>query len=666
MKFKKVISLFLCSVMITMLTVGCNNNSTNNNSDSDISSDSQSVSIDSTINKEDMFTDRDIEIGYDEEYSTKITSKNNSVSIDGNGAKIDGCNIIITDEGTYIFNGDFIDSQVVIEAENTDKIQIVLDGVNISNPSTAPIYVKQADKVFITLANESENSLSVTGEFVAIDENNIDAAIYSKDDITINGNGKLIITNEYGNGITSKDDMVITSGTYDINTSGHGIEGKDSVRIANGNFTITSGKDGIHSENSDDTSLGFIYIVNGTFSINAQGDGIDANNTLDIDAGEYNIVTCGGSSNAIAHTNSEMGFGFGNFHQGGNRSFDSNGNMNGNNTDNSKTEDTVSTKGFKATGNIIISSGVYNIDSCDDSIHSNSNIAINNGTFEISSGDDGIHADNNTSIIDGTINITKSYEGIEGQSINIAGGKVTLIASDDGLNASGGNDESSINGGFGNDMFATDESAYIEISGGIISINADGDGVDSNGNLTVTGGETYVCGPTNNGNGALDYNGTAKITGGILVAVGSSGMAQNFGSTSTQCSMLITTQNTQSEEITVKDDSGNEIFSFTPEKQYNSVVISIPELIKGKIYNVTMGSDIQTVEMSNIIYGSGNGMGDMNPGRGDRPKDMQPPTDGQIPTGQRPDGMQPPIDNNDEIDGTSGATPNIDSTEDEI
>ncbi len=239
-----------------------------------------------------MFSDRDLESGYDEAASTILTLVDNAIAVHGEGVKVEGNTVTIFQEGTYIVRGALSDGQLIVEADDTDKIQLVLDTVTISNASSSPIYIKQADKVFITLAKDSENKLSVTGEFIAMDENTVDAAIFSKEDVTLNGNGSLTIINEYGNGITSKDVIVITGGTYAIKTSGHGLEGKDSVRISQGEFSIVSDKDGIRSKNKDDASLGQVYIQNGTFTLTAADDGVYGARAVHIDGGSITITTC--------------------------------------------------------------------------------------------------------------------------------------------------------------------------------------------------------------------------------------------------------------------------------------------------------------------------------------------------------------------------------------
>ena len=203
-------------------------------------------------------------------------------------------------------------------------------------------------------------------------------------------------------------------------------------------------------------------------------------------------------------------------------------------------EDTTSIKGIKAAAQLVLNDGIYTIDAEDDALHSNGNLAVNGGTYTLSSGDDGIHADSNVTISGGNTEITKSYEGIEGLSIDLAGGEMTVLASDDGLNAAGGNDSSGAEGfRGGGDQFASTDGAYINIAGGTLRVNASGDGIDSNGDVTVSGGETYVSGPVNDGNGTLDYSGTAQVKGGIFAASGSSGMAQSFDSSSTQGVIMV-------------------------------------------------------------------------------------------------------------------------------
>ena len=529
MKRKVVLAFLLTGALVLS---GCSKtNNSNETSSGSTSTDSSAQGIDVS----NMFSDRDKEIGYDEENSTVIKLSDDSTTCDSDAVQISGNTVTIIDEGTYILSGTLTDGMVIVDAEDTDKVQLVLDGVDITSAESAAIYVREADKVFITTASDSQNTLTNGGTYTAIDDNNIDAAIFSKSDLTLNGAGSLTITAKAGHGVVSKDDLVLTSRTYQIDAASHGLSGKDSVRIASGSYTIVSGKDGIHAENADDTSLGFVYLADGTFDITSDGDGISAGNWLQADGGVYTVKAGGGSEN-VQKSDGEWQFGPGQQTES---------------TDTTE-EDTVSMKAIKAAGELILKGGKYSLDSADDTIHSNANITISDGEFTLASGDDGIHADSATTISGGTIDIT--------------------------------------------------------------------------------GGETYVSGPTNDGNSALDYNGTGTVTGGIFIAAGSSGMAENFGDSSTQGVMMVTVNSQAAgSAVSLSDSSGNELVSWTPEKEYTSVIISCPEITTGQEYTLTTGSDTTQITMDSIVYGSGSGMGG-NPGNGGGPGnggDMgQKPDDG--------------------------------------
>lgn len=429
------------------------------------------------IASDELFTDRDLSGTYDESEAVAIHLADGASTCEGNGVEIQEDTITITKEGVYVLSGTLTDGQVIVDA-GEDKVQLVLQNAKIACEESAAVYVKSADKVFLTLADNSDNTLESSGEFVAIDENDIDATVFSKDDLTLNGTGSLRVTCESGHGIVSKDDLKLTGGTYEISCVQDALSGNDSVRIADGEITIDAG-------------------------------------------------------------------------------------------------------------------------------------------------DDGIHSDADLIIVGGTITINDSYEGLEGQTITIDGGNITLSASDDGLNAAGGNDQSGF-GGMGGDQFAADSDCYIEINGGTLHVDAVGDGLDSNGNLTITGGEIYVAGPSDNGNGALDYAGTATISGGIVVATGASGMAQNFGEESTQGAILVSAQTMTDGEVVLLDEDGEELIRFSPGKSYNSAVISCPEITDGKSYTILLGEESQTIQMDGMVYGAGGeAMGGFGGGMRGGDKDKQ-------------------------------------------
>ena len=638
-----------CCIALLLLS-GCGKTAGNVNSDTADSSavTEQSGSKESAVSQSDtdidsMFTDRDKEVGYDEEKCVAITLSDDGSNCDNTSVAIDGQTITITEEGTYLLSGSLSNGSVVVATDENVKVRLIFNGVVINNDSSAAVYVQSADKVFITLAPDSENMLSNGGTYEAIDDNNIDSVIFSKSDLTLNGSGSLTVTAKAGNGIVSKDDLVITGGTYAITAASQGLSGKDSIRILDGDFTIASGKDALHSENEDNAEKGFVYIAGGNFNLTASGDGISASGNMTLLDCMYTMTTGGGSENGNDHQKGgpggqgEPGGGMDNpgddMMTSGERPKESRGEMSDNDqmmppsdnsqddtsSDNSEsadnrptsssddqqpsgqmmeqpdksdeeteTEETTSTKGIKAKGNLIISGGTYTINAADDGIHSNSNITINGGTLAIASGDDGVHADGQVIVNDGTIAISESYEGIEGnEKILIVGGQITLTSSDDGFNG-----------------------YTIEISGGHTEIDAEGDGIDANGILTVSGGETYVSGPTGDGDGALDYETDAVITGGILVAAGSSGMAVNFGNNSTQGSVLVNMDRQEAgTDIVLTDALGTELINWQASKKYTSVVISCPGIAQGESYTLKAGTSETTVTMDSLIYGTGNTMG---------------------------------------------------------
>lgn len=619
---KKEVLLFF--VMGILMLSGCNTKTEKNTQQNTESSTTVSTSV-TEIDTSEMFSERDKEVGYEESKSTAILLADNGSSCESDAVSITENTVTIKDEGTYILSGSLSNGMVIVEAEDTDKIQLVLNGVSISNAQSAALYIRSADKVFVTTASGTENILENNGTYTAIDENNIDAAVFSKSDLTFNGEGTLTITAQEGHGIVSKDDLVLTSGTYVITSASHGISGKDSVRFANGSYNIVSGKDGIHAENTEDSSLGFVYLAGGTFDITSQQDGISASAWLQAEEGTYTILTGEGS---VSVQSQNGGYG-----KPMEQAFPE-----------ETEENTTSIKGMKAATQLVINGGTYTIDAEDDTLHSNGNLAISGGTYSLSSGDDGVHADSNVTISGGNIDIAKSYEGIEGLSIDITNGEIFVVASDDGMNAAGGNDSSGFEGpGPGGDKFASTEGAYIHIAGGVLHVNASGDGMDSNGDITVSGGETYLTGPTNSGNGTLDYSGSAVVTGGVFAASGSSGMAQNFDSSSTQGVIMVDVEEQEANTgITLLDSNGIELLNWTAEKAYSSIIISCPEIKEGETYTLKAGTTEQSITMNSLVYGKSSPGGGNGGGRGNRKEDgMQ----GKPEKGEGPGDMDNPRGN---------------------
>lgn len=530
------------------------------------------------------FSDRDLSEEYDINGATKVTQSGD---------------INITKEGTYVLSGNISNTMITIEAGESDKIQILFNGVTIENENGPAIYVKSADKVFITLVEGTKNSISDGDAYEVTDgDTTLDAAIFSRSDLTINGKGTLEIDGNYKHGVVSKDDLVIANATLDVKTKNVGVCGKDCVKISGGNIDIESGSDGIRSDNTEDNTRGYVYIKDGALNISSEYDGVQAETIVKLENTDLTVKAGEGSSSSLG--SSEESY-----------------------------------KGIKAVSDILIDGGKYEIDSMDDCIHSNNTVSIVSGDFKLSSGDDGIHADTDLSISGGNIDIEKSYEGIEGSNIVISGGNISLVAYDDGINAAGGNDSSAMGNRPGQGHFSS-SSGTINISGGYILVNSDGDGIDSNGSISVSGGVTLVSGPTNGGNGAFDFDGSATVTGGVLIALGSSGMAQGFSQAENQGAILctFTTQNAGT-SFALCDESGDVVVSFTPEKAYQCAAVTAPGIQSGNTYTIVTGANVSgtdvngyvegstksdgdeqtTIEMTSTIYNAG-GMGGMggNPG----------------------------------------------------
>ena len=472
------------------------------------------------LDLEEQFSDRDQDASYDKTTATSITLQGDNASVSGDGVTVDGATITITAAGTYLVTGELDGGQIVVDAGDDDKVQIVLAGASITAGENAAILVRNADKVFLTLADGTTNTLTDSGEAYVQPEDleqTVDGVIFALSDLTLNGSGTLEVTAKTGHGIVCKDDLVITDGTSHITAAGKGLAANDSIRILDGTFDIDAEDDAIHTSKDDTEGKGYIFI---------QG-----------------------------------------------------------------------------------------------------------GTFQLSSGDDGIHAATALIIQGGDIDVTKSYEGLEGDSVDILSGTITIAASDDGINAS--SNASSRNEGNGGDGpqgaggpqngtrpqgkdgaremgggMSSDPYAYIRISGGTIVVDADGDGLDSNGSLYIDGGSVTVYGPTNDGNGALDIgdggDAVAEITGGTVQIAGSSGMAVTFDDTSTQYSVMYVFEESQAAgtTVTLSDSSGNVIAEMTPEKAFQSVIFSNADLKEGT-YTIAAGDMEDTITTDSISVTAG-------------------------------------------------------------
>ena len=382
-------------------------------------------------------------------------------------------NLTINKAGTYILSGE-LNGSVIVDSQG--DVKLVLDGANINATNFAAIYIKSANMCTISLADGSDNYLSDGKTYTQIDDNNVDAVIYSKDDLVLTGSGSLTIDGNYKHGIVSKDDLTIESGIYNVTVNSTGVVGKDHLTINGGTINVTSGKDSLKSNNDENEDLGII--------------------------------------------------------------------------------------------------------------------TINGGDININSGDDAITAYTSLIINDGNININKSYEGLESAKITINSGNITIISSDDGINAAS----------------KTDGYSLLRINGGNIYINAEGDGIDSNGDIQIEGGNITVFGADNDGDGALDYDSSALINGGDFIAIGMSGMAENFSSDSSVVSVLYNLDSTYTKGsfITITDSDGNTLFTTSSVKSFNSILFSSDKLEVGDTVTIQIDDDSFTYSIEDTISSYGN------------------------------------------------------------
>lgn len=571
------------------------------------------------------YSDYELDDSFDRQSAASITLSGSTAQSNGSGVSINNATVTISKEGCYLISGELEDGQIIVDAGDSDKVQLVLDNASIHCSTGSAILVRNADNVKVTLAADSENELSDGTEYQT-DNDNPDAALFSKDDLVINGSGSLTVQGNYKHGIAGNDDLVITGGRLTVNSLSHALRGKDSVAILDGTFVLTSQKDGIQASNTEDSTKGWVQIDGGNFTIQSSGDGIQAETNLSIYDGSFTITSGGGAVNGADHTENRGG-GFG--RPGGNRPDSANGqtspempsqpaegeqSSSGNESDYSElifdpddfddtstadSDTTVSTKGIKAGNALLIQQGTFVIDSADDAIHSNYSVTIDGGSFQLSSGDDGIHAEAYLNINGGTTTIAESYEGLEAAQIHISGGTTQVSSSDDGLNATGGSSFELVDGllvlkdisssdteqtfGGRGGMFEVEDNCDITISGGNLTVTtSNGDGIDSNGSLNVSGGTVLVFGSSSGGEGALDYTGSSSISGGTLVALGSSGMAQSMEPDDSHATLMVTWDEVQpaGTRLTLCTQQGEILCSLQSTNSFQTAVIGTDSLCR--------------------------------------------------------------------------------------
>lgn len=544
---KKALSIAVSAAMLFSLSA-CGSNETIAETPSPTATELQ-ASVETAAVDSSMFTKRDSSTDYDEAAAQYI-------DLDAQTG-----DITLTEAGDYVLSGTLTDGSVIINAPEDAKLHLILNGAHIASQSAAALYVISADKVFVTLTDGSENGISAADDSAEDDYANVDAAIFARCDISFNGSGSLSVSSAKGRGIVSKDDLVFTGGSYMIQAANHGISGKDSIRIADGSFDLSSGNDACHCSGDFD-------FLAGSMEISAADDGVHSDAALSVSGGSITISLCYDGLEGVT---------------------------------------------------VDISGGMIDITSSDDGIN-----AANGSSDSAHDGTDGTPAESAGGVTDMSGDPPEKPDGDSAPDMSCAGMRrpdggtppEKLDGSGDTGTASGSTPEApadmpeaptnmpgGMGGGFGggDDLFAADSSCLVTISGGTVRINAQGDGIDSNDDLVISGGEVYISGPRNGGDGALDYNGSGTISGGIVVACDMGGMSQNF-SDGSQCSAMISLNG--SGEIRLTDASGNVLLSYTPADDYSCIVVSCPELSEGSEYTLSYGSASQSFTQSEAHMGS--------------------------------------------------------------
>lgn len=530
--------------------------------------------------------------------ATVISLNGTSISISGagTGVSVNGTVATITDSGTYSINGTLDNGQIKVDVDtdsDAGDVWLYFDGVDITSATAPPVDIESAERVIICLADSKYNYLTdaYREELSYLDEDgdDVDAALYSKDDLVICGTGDLTVTANYLDGIKSKDGLIIQNSNINVTSEDDAITGKNYVSVEDGNIIIDAGGDGLKSTDDPDTEeeinqekhTGYIYIQDGAFDINAGVDAIQSETHIVVKGGTFDLITDGGSNYGV--------------------------------------RDDETAKGFKTNIGITIDGGTFIVDSADDSFHSDDTIIINGGNFsDLASADDAFHSElaltiNNAATI---INVTTCFEGIESKVITINDGDIHIKATNDPINASAGSGDGMImpmqggggggGGGTTGGGMEVQEGVCLYINGGYMALQNintnDSDGFDSNGSIEMTGGIVIINGGVGM-NGIMDY-GSFAMDGGFIIGAGTKDMPQSAGDTSsTQNSVFVYINGTAGTLFHVQRSDGVNVVTFAPSIDFGAIEFSSPLLVQGSKYNVYTGGST-TGTNNDGLYGT--------------------------------------------------------------
>ena len=553
------------------------------------------------------FTANDRNGAWDTGGATVIKLNGNSAAVSGGGAYAYDGDVIITSSGKYVLSGSLNDGCVVVDSDNSAKVWIMLDGADISCPDGPCLDVEQADKVFLTLADGTENSMATSGFSIEALEAGKDGTLFARDDLTVNGTGSLSVDAPEAHGIVGNDEMVIAGGNITVKALQDALHANDGLNLTQATLNLTAGDDGIAVTGTEST----FYMESGTVTVTAQDKSVNAGNAIRL---------LGGTLSASAG------------------------------------DDAIS-----AAGEIRIEGGEISIRAGDDGIHSDTALAISGGTvlipecyegmeavtIDISGGeiviypaDDGLNANGSVSGF-GAFGGGMPDFGRDGEKTPPQGMEKPAFAGGDMPEPPHGLESGAQQQGFSGSADSGSGETWIRVSGGSVTVvndtARDADGFDSNGDIIISGGDVRISLVNSGSNSALDYGsesgGVMEISGGTVIACGSYAMAEGFDSTSTQCAILYNVKRgvAAGRTFSLEDSEGNVLLSYEVPCSFSSVILSSPELKLGETYTVVIGDTAEEITLNEISASYGDAQsegfgGNMNWGDGMqfRPHRAQP------------------------------------------
>lgn len=485
-----------------------------------------------------------------------ITLNNTTITASKKSVIIDGATATITKPGNYKISGSLQNGQIIVNTTEDGRVRLILNNVNITNATTSPLFIANAERTIIVLQKGTENTFT-DGSNYTITADSLNAPIFSKDDLVLFGEGVLNVKGNYKGGITSRDELDIISGTFNVNSVTTGIRGKDNLRIENGIFHINCEGDALKADNDSLETKGFVSIKNGTFKLVSYfGDGITASKVTTIEEGNFDITTGGGSQVELDST-------------------------------------AASTKGIKGTQGVKIKGGTFLINSSDNCIHSSGEIEISGGDFTIYTGNRALKADSLLTILDGNFDVKEAFKGISSHRLKIHSGNISINSRNDCLKATLGVDSTENDG------------SSIHISGGTLLLTTEkGDAVDSNGSIEMLGGTLVLQGSQTDPDEAISHRSTFTISGGNLVAAGAKTLAPTAGTVQNSVLIRFRSYLSPNTHICIQDENSSAVIIFKIQRYALYALFSTSSLITGKTYNIYTGGSATGTE-KNGFYVSG-------------------------------------------------------------